>query len=271
MNRQFSTALITGASSGIGEAYALAVAEKGNYNLLLVARRSERLRGLRSKIEQKWEKLPWEQRPGVREFSTDLSSNSARLSLLEQLEEEHLEVDMLVNNAGFGSLVRFSESEAQRELSMLEVNCAAPLHFCHYFLPLMQSRAHGIIINVCSTAAYQPMPYMATYAATKAFLLHFTVALASEARESGVTVLAHCPGPTQSEFHLTLGLTKKVDILPAATAQQVVAEALLAAQKRQTICINGLTNRCLAGATRFLSKKFSARLVKSTLEKWLSK
>ncbi len=171
----------------------------------------------------------------------------------------------LINNAGFGSLGQFSESDRRTECDMVRLNCIAPLYLCQSLLPQMTRAKRSAIVNVCSTAAYQAMPYMATYGATKAFLLNLSVALAAETRRTGLTVLAHCPGPTDTEFHLVVGLEDKLSFLPAVSARKVVEQALDAAVRGRTIYINGWLNFPLAQLNRVFPRLFAARLIELAL------
>jgi short-subunit dehydrogenase len=164
-----STALITGASAGIGEATARELAARG-HGVTLVARREERLRSLAGDLSERF---------GVRAeaIGADLGSATARADLARRIDELGLEVEVLVNNAGFGTGGRFHELDAERELEMVRVNVEAVVDLCGHFVPAMAARGRGAVLNVASTAAFQPLPRQATYGATKAFVLSFTDAL----------------------------------------------------------------------------------------------
>lgn len=188
-----ATVLITGASAGIGREIARVAVESCD-TLILVARRRERLEELAAELEGL--------RPGVRAvpWPADLADAAARQALPQALQAEGLDVDWLVNNAGFGVAGRSDEIEVDRLQGMVEVNVLALQHLTRLFLPAMVERGRGGVMNVASTAAYQPIPWMATYAATKAFVLSFTEALWREMRGTGVHVSCLCPGRTDTEF-----------------------------------------------------------------------
>lgn len=190
-------ALVTGASAGIGEALALELAAAG-VNLVLTARRRERLDALAARLTADY---------GVKARVTiaDLERPDAPEQLFAETEGQGLPIDVLVNNAGFGYYGEFSAADAGRQAAMVQVNCAAVVHLTRLFLPKMIERRRGDILIVASTAAYQPVAYMATYAATKVFDRFFAEALAEEVRRYGLRVSALCPGPTESEFGQVAG------------------------------------------------------------------
>src|SRR5690348_7190585 len=182
-----ATALITGASSGIGESFAYALARQ-NYDLVLVARRQDRLQGVAAKAI--------ELGAGHIEIAVfHLGRRDAPRELQARLASVPIEIDFLINNAGFGTAGRFDRLPLEREIDEIELNVTALVALTRLFLPQMVERGRGTIINVASTAAFQPLPYMATYAATKAFVLNFTEAIAAETARSGVRIVALCPGP----------------------------------------------------------------------------
>lgn len=208
------TALITGASSGIGEQFARQLAARGT-RLILVARRKERLDALASSL------------PTTAQVITcDLGSEAAELpGRVAELDER---VDLLVNNAGFGLRGRVAELDAERQAEMVRVNCEAVLVLTRAFLPGMIEHGHGGVITVASTAGMQPLPYEATYGATKAFALNFTEALWAELRGTGVKALAVNPGPVPTEWQQVAGYDEAGgEMMPGAIkADQVVREAL---------------------------------------------
>lgn len=187
-----STALVTGASSGIGAEMARGLAARG-HGVTLVARREERLRELADEIATKH---------NVRAEieACDLSDHAARDRLVHAVRERGLDVDILVNNAGFGSAGPFQDLDAEGEVRMVRTNVEAVVHLCGEFVPDMVTRGRGALLNVASVAGFQPLPRQSTYAATKAFVLSFTEALSSDLKGTGVTVTALCPGPVKSEF-----------------------------------------------------------------------
>jgi short-subunit dehydrogenase len=187
-----STALVTGASKGLGAAFAEALAERG-MNLVLVARSTDELNVLSTRLYAKYK---------VRRtvLSIDLADPSSPQTLAEELEHRGIQVDLLVNNAGFGLSGEFLSHDPNQEKAEIEVNVQALVALTHHFGKAMAARGKGGIINVASNASFQPLPYMATYAATKAFVLHFSEAVHHELAGRGVHVMATCPGPTATSF-----------------------------------------------------------------------
>lgn len=245
--------VITGASSGLGACYARSLAGQGPCEFLLIARRRDRLETLARELT------------GSRcELAIGDLTQEVFLQELERLLRGR-RVDLLVNNAGFGSVGRYSLSDLKRQLEMVRLNCLAAMEMVNFVLPQMLAQGSGEIINVCSTASFQAMPYMATYGATKSFLLHWSVALAAELREHGIHVMAQCPGPTATEFHLAAGLTHKLSHLPPMSAELVTDQALRALAQRRDLIIHGRLNTLLAFLNRFFSKKFAAKLVQGVL------
>lgn len=254
--KKYLGVLLTGASSGIGKAFAKELARKQSYhNLVLVARREERLRELERELQILHPEGQVHVLPG------DVRTTTSRTSIIERINILCPVIDLLVNNAGFGSVGAFTESTLVSQLDMVEVNCVAPLHFIHHYLPLMAARKGGTIINVASVCAFQPMPYMATYGATKAFLESLSISIGIEANKNGVLVVTHCPGPTESEFHIVAGLKKKLDHLPGMTAEVVVQQALRGADRGRLLVINGLGNSILVALARWLPITWGAKLV----------
>jgi short-subunit dehydrogenase len=210
-------ALVTGASSGIGEAFARALSGRG-YELVLVARREERLRELAGE-------LPGEAHP----VACDLAADSA--SLPERVETLGLSVDLLVNNAGFGAYGRFLDIDPERDAKQVRLNCEAVVNLTHAFVPGMVERGRGGVITVASTAGMQPLPYETVYGASKAFARSFSDALHTELRGTGVRVLCVNPGPVPTEWQEVAGHTddsKPRGVPGAIPAAQVVEEALAA-------------------------------------------
>jgi short-subunit dehydrogenase len=231
-----STALITGASSGIGEAIARELAARG-HGITLVARRTERLREIADDLAR---------RHGVRAetVACDLCDAAARERLAGKVGELGLEVEILVNNAGFGG-----SGDRERELAMVELNCVALLDLQARYLPAMVERGRGTVINVASTAAFQPLPGTATYAATKAFVLSLSEAVHAELKGTGVTLTAVCPGPVRTEFMEVAGLDRAEGQVPDVfwmSAEAVAKSAVDAAERGKRAVVPGLLNR--AGA-----------------------
>ncbi len=232
------TALITGASSGIGEQFARQLAARG-HELVLVARRADRLEQLATELPTDAHAVP-----------CDLATDAA--SLRERVAELGVEVDLLVNNAGFGTSGPFLDQDPGRDAGQVRVNCEAIVTLTHAFLPGMVQRGRGGIINVASSAGMQPIPYESVYAATKAFAISFTDALHMELRGSGVRVLAVNPGPVPTEWQEVAGYgPDRVGVVPGRIpADQVVRESLAAYDRGRRSVIPGRAIRWFIRVTR---------------------
>lgn len=246
-----AAAVVTGASSGIGAAFARALAGRGE-RLVLVARREQRLRDLARE-------LGGEERALV--VPLDLSRPDAAERLRQELDGRGLVVDLLVNNAGVGHTGRFHESPPERLLGMIDVNVRAAVELTRRFLPGMVERGRGRIVNVVSTSAFQPVPYLAVYAASKAFLLSFTEALAEELRGTGVRVQALCPGLTESEFHQVSGTDRvRFTKTPVMRAEDVVARSLSALERGTLRVVPGWTNRLVVAGQALMPRALVRRV-----------
>ncbi|MDA3905378.1 MAG: SDR family oxidoreductase [Bacteroidales bacterium] len=242
------TALITGASSGIGRELALVFAEK-NYRPVLVARRKSMLELVAEDI-----KTNFDIEPIV--IALDLSKPDSAEKLMAQIKKENLYIDVLVNNAGFGDNGVFHEGDIGKIESMMNLNMLTLTKLCRFIAPQMAENGFGHILNIASTAALQPIPYFAAYAATKAYVLQFSEAIAYELKHLGVYVTAVCPGPTQSEFQERAGMSDSTKLFDKAPLSFMVAEfAFEAMMKRKTIAIYGSNNRFLAFMQRFAPRK----------------
>jgi uncharacterized protein len=231
-----STALVTGASSGIGAAIARELASRG-HGVTLVARRLERLEALAGELAES-------HRVRAEAISADLGEAAGRDALAGRIDQLGLEVEVLVNNAGFGG-----SGDRRRLVAMAELNCVALLDIQERYRAAMVDRGRGAVINIASTAAFQPLPGTATYAATKAFVLSLSEAAHEELRGSGVTVTAVCPGPVKTEFMEVAGLDAAQDTVPGllwTSAEEVAKAAVDAADKGKRAIVPGLINR--AGA-----------------------
>ena len=246
-----NTSLITGASSGIGAAFARKLAARGR-NVLLVARSEDKLVALCNEIGRL---------SGIRAqyFPLDLLKPGAATELLEETQQRGLMIDMLVNNAGFGSMGEFDKLELDHELEMIDLNIKSLIELTYRFIGPMRERRQGTIINVASTAAFQAVPYMATYAATKAFVLSFSEALWEENRESGVHVMALCPGVTDTNF-FEASRMKRPPMRTIETAEEVVDTALRALRHRKPSVISGWTNWFAVEAERFVPRSFVTKI-----------
>ena len=219
-------ALITGASSGIGEEFARQLAERG-YDLILVARRKERL-------DQLAEELPTK----AVVIESDLATEADKLP--GKVKRGRLQVDLLINNAGFGLRGHFADLDPKREAEMVRVNCEAVVTLTHAFLPGMIERGEGGVITVASTAGMQPLPYETTYAATKAFAISFMEALSMELRGTGVKCLVVNPGPVKTEWQAVAGYDETTRTAPGMiNADRCVADSLRAYDRGKRSVVPG--------------------------------
>jgi uncharacterized protein len=249
--RQASTALITGASSGIGAAIAAQLAERG-HGLTLVARREDMLTELATRLHD---------RHGVRVgvIASDLGDPADRDRMVEKLAELGLDVEILVNNAGFGHAGKFVDADRERQVEMVRVNCETVVDLSGRYLPAMVGRRQGAVINIASTAAFQPMAGSATYAASKAFVLSFSEALHQEAKGSGVTVTAICPGPVRTEFTQAAGMEGADEGAPSfvwMSAEDLARQAVNAAEAGKRAVVPGRLNYAGSLLGRHVPRKF---------------
>ncbi len=230
-----SWALVTGASSGIGEELARQLAPQGAH-LVLTARSRDKLSALADELGA---------RHGIqtRVVVADLARPGGADELSRDVAALGVDVDHLINNAGFGAAGPFTELDGTRQADMVRVNCEALVTLSHAFLPGMLRRGRGGVLFVASTAAYQPMPYMATYAATKAFVLSFSYALAEEVADRGVTVTALCPGPVPTGFQQTAGITPGMERVAALSAADTVRAGISGYLAGQRVVVPGGVNR----------------------------
>jgi short-subunit dehydrogenase len=235
-----STCLVTGASSGIGVELARELPRRGR-GITLTARRKDRLVKLASELSERY---------GVRAevVACDLSSAAARRRMIKTIADRGLDVDVLVNNAGFGSAGRFHELDLEAEVMMIRTNVEAVVDLCGTYVPRMVERGRGAVLNVASTAAFQPVPRQSTYAGTKAFVLSFTEGLHVDLKGTGVTATALCPGPTRTEFGETAGIPEELFHVPGLVydAEQMAGAGVQAMERGRRVVIPGATN--LAGA-----------------------
>jgi short-subunit dehydrogenase len=239
------TALVTGASMGIGASFARALAERGA-NLVLVARSKDKLTALARELES-----AHEIRAHV--ILADLSDANGVKTVVDETRARGLAIDLLVNNAGFATYGVFEEVSAERQREEIMLNSAALVGMTHAFLPAMVERGHGGIINVASTAAFQPLPYMAVYGATKAFVLSFSEALWAENRGRGVRVLALCPGATETPFFDVVA-APEASVGAREKPELVVARGLAALEAGRSYVISGRRNFVMAQAGRFVPR-----------------
>jgi len=251
-----NTTLITGASTGIGAAFARKLAARGR-NVLLVARSEDKLIALCNELGRL---------TSIRAqyLALDLQQPDAGAQLFEETKKRELEIEMLINNAGFGSMGDFVKLDPNHELEMLQLNIRALVDLTHRFLGPMRERKRGTIINVASTAAFQAVPYMATYAATKAFVLSFSEALWEENRSHGVHVMALCPGVTETNFFEAAGIDRP-PMRTIQTPEEVVETALRALPREKPTVISGWTNFLTVEAERFFPRSFVVKVAGKAL------
>ena len=256
MNKNRKTALITGASSGIGKALAENFAKDG-YDVILAARSVSKMEAQAADLEERY---------GITAtvIAADLESNDGAPRLHADIKSRRITLSALANNAGYGTFGEFKESALKPELAMMQINMNAVVILTKLFLPdLLLTK--GKIINTASTAAFQPGPYMAVYYATKAFVLSFSEAIASELEETGVTVTALCPGPTASGFQDKAGMNASALVKgkKLSTAGEVAAAGYRAMQRGQRVYIPGIMNWLMAQSTRFTPRSVVVRVVKA--------
>ena len=247
------TVLITGASSGIGFELAKLFAADG-YRLFITARKSE-----------KFDRAASELRPlaqaGVESIADDLADPAAPPRIAAELKNRGVVPDVLVNNAGFGAHGPFVESDESSQLQMLQVNVVALTHLTRLLLPGMVARRSGRILNVSSTASFQPGPYMAVYYASKAYVTSFSQALGYELRRSNITVTALCPGPTITDFQKRAGVENSPLFQQnTMTASEVAKLGYAAMQRGHAIAITGTKNKLLAIAGKFAPRSLTTKV-----------
>jgi short-subunit dehydrogenase len=246
-------AVVTGASAGIGAAFARRLARDG-YDLVLVARSHEKLDALAKDLRGK-------HGVGVEPLPADLT-DAAQLRVVEDVVGSTDALDLLVNNAGFGTSGRFSSLDIDEEEAEIRLNVVAVTRLARSALPAMLARKQGAIINVSSMAAFQPAPYNATYAATKAFVNSLTESLFEEVRGSGVVVQALCPGFTRTDFQQRAQVdVSRIPEMMWMSAEAVVDASLAALQRRELICVPGTQNKLMATLTGALPRSLTRRLV----------
>src|SRR5262245_38185341 len=252
-------AVVTGASSGLGRGLATRLAGRG-MSLVLTGRNEARLNEAAGEIRRAAPRV------NVETVTADLSTPSGLSTLLARVGDRPVEV--LVNNAGFGSYGPFAESDSERELAEVAVDVAAMVALARAFLPGMLARRSGGILNVASAIAFQPAPYQAVYGASKAFVLSFSQALWAEARDNGVVVTALCPGPTRTGFVDALGADVGHTAIYSRLAdpEPVIEAGLRGLDKGRAVVIPGLRNKLLAASGRFTPREWltliSARLLR---------
>ncbi|PQJ12184.1 short-chain dehydrogenase [Flavipsychrobacter stenotrophus] len=256
-----ATALITGASNGIGLELARIHASKGD-DLVLVARNKVRLEELKAELEQKYKVT-------VYCIDKDLSLTNAAQEVYDATKRQNIQIDYLINNAGFGDFGMFTETDWNKELQMINLNITTLTQFTKLYLKEMVKRGSGKIMNVASTAAFQSGPTMAVYYATKAYVLSFSEAIANEVSDKGVTVTTLCPGATESGFQAAAAMEESALVkgkkLP--TSKEVAEYGYKAMMKGKTVAIHGLMNYIMANSIRFLPRALVVKVTRKIQDK----
>lgn len=246
------TVLITGASSGFGYEFVKLFA-KEDYNLILTARNIERL----EEIKDEFDSL------NITLIKKDLSKPHSAKELYDEIKEKGLNIDILINNAGFGLVGRFDKLDADKQLEMVELNVITLTELTHYVLQEMKLRREGKILNVASTAAFQPGPLMAVYYASKAYVLSFSEALAEELRGTGITVTALCPGPSKTNFAKAANVEKTKMFAKVMNADVVARLGYKALMKGQRVVVTGTVNKLGTYAVKFLPRSLVVKITKA--------
>jgi short-subunit dehydrogenase len=252
------TALVTGASSGIGLALARSLAARGAH-LIITARSENKLHDIATELRTSG--------VDVQVFRSDLSKKGAAERLFEQVEQAGLQVDLLINNAGFGKWGEFLETDRMSYDEMLQLNINALTELCHLFIPGMVSRGEGGIINVGSTGSFVPVPFAAVYSASKAYVLMFTDALQGEYGQRGLSMMTLCPGGTDSNFATVAGPDVKRNAADYDTPEFVAETGLAAFLRGDLYVITGSRNKTVALLPRILSRKRVLKIVGDTWKK----
>lgn len=253
---KFKTVLITGASSGIGYELTKIFARQG-FNVILVARSEFKLVNIALELttQYKVQAIP---------IAKDLSQPNAAVELYDLLQQRNIQVDILINNAGFGAFGHFIETDWEEEQQMMDVNMRLLTHITKLFVNDMVRRGHGKVLNVASTAAFQPGPLMAVYYATKEYVLSFSEALANELLRTGVSVSCLCPGPTQTEFHARadMNASRMVTSNLMMDSGHVARVAFKGLFMNKRVIIPGMKNKMLVQALRLLPRKLVTSIVR---------
>lgn len=247
-------ALVTGASSGIGAEYARQLAALGMH-LVLVARRQRELEELAQELHSR-------HACRCEVIAMDIAEPGAPAQLFEEVQRRGITIELLVNNAGYGAVGEVADADVERMVQMVHLNAGAVVDLTYRFLPGMLERGHGAIMNLSSLSAFQPVAYMGVYAATKAFVLHFSEALAIEVRDRGVTILAVCPGVTRTPFFDIAGAPGWLQKHSSHSPEQVVRDSIRALQRRRQVIVIGWRNYLLTLLVRIASRQ---RVVKESM------
>jgi len=249
--------LITGASGGIGEGFARRLAGE-KHNLVLVARSEEKLRKLCDVLMAKHQIT-------AHYVAVDLIDLGADERLFKETEQHGMEIDWLINNAGFGSMGDFAKLGLEKEREIIDLNISALVALTHRYLQKMRERKCGTIINVSSAAGFQPIPFMATYAATKAFVTAFTEAIAEENRPFGIKVMALCPGSTKTNFFTASNIERPLQVKGQQTVEEVVETAMNAVGRGKSKVVSGWVNYLGAIAGAYAPNALTTRAIGNAL------
>ena len=250
MTERKNWALVTGASGGIGKDIALLLAQRG-YDLILVARSEEKLQALAREIESTYQRT-------TRVVVQDLGVHGSVAQLMNRIGTDVADIEVLVNNAGFGLSGAFADSEAHRLTEMVQLNVTSLMELTRAVLPSMQTRRCGYIMNIASVVAFQPCPHFAVYGATKAFVLSMTQALQLELSGSGVSATAVCPGSTATEFHQVAGSDRSLVARLMDSSASVAQEAVKATLARRSSVVTGLMNKPMPLINRLVPRMWMA-------------
>jgi uncharacterized protein len=253
-----TTALITGASGGIGKAYAEELATRNN-NLVLVARSGDKLHQLASELQAK-------HNIQVDVIVKDLTEAGSTVDVFNYTQERGIKVDTLINNAGFGDYGDFAERDGERQMQMIQLNVLALVDLTHKYLPLMRQQRSGAVINVSSIAGFQAIPYMSVYAASKAFVLSFSESIWAENRQFGIRVLCVCPGPIDTNFFTEAKFPPSIAAknTQVTKVETVVRDTFQALERGESVVVSG-------GFTSHLIPKLSRLIPRKTLVSVLEK
>ncbi|HEV7732335.1 MAG TPA: SDR family oxidoreductase [Candidatus Binatia bacterium] len=249
--------VVTGASSGIGEALARRLA-RDRHQLVLVARRTERLEALAAELADRHAVT-------AHVIATDLLQPGAPTALAEEIERRDLQVDWLINNAGFGTAGRFDRMPVARELDEIRLNVKAPVELTGRILPGMVRRGRGVVMHIASVAGYGPTPYSSTYGATKAFLIAWSEAMVVELEGTGVNVVCVCPGFTRTEFQEKASIDASAVPSFAWQSAEMVADEAVRSSDRSGVVVNGVLNNVGAVLMRLAPRSMLARATASAL------
>ncbi|MBN2884378.1 SDR family oxidoreductase [Patescibacteria group bacterium] len=254
--------LITGASSGIGLELAW-VCARNNHDLLLIARHEDKLQELTKAIKEKYS-------VSVDYLPYDLSEIKSAQEIYNHCQAKDLFIDVLINNAGFGDWRKFIDSDIKRQLDMINVNISTLVYLSHLFIKDMKNNGGGKIMNIASAAAFQPGPLMSVYYATKAFVLHFSEAIANELKENNITVTAICPGPTASNFkkNANIGNSRLMKKRNLPSSKNVAEFSYRAMKKGKVVAIHGLINIIMTKLVNIIPRSIVVKMVRKIQEEF---